>query len=225
MMAMQHANGKWKKLLPPIGKDNKLLKARQQPKHRKNGIDDNNNTNNINRFAIINNEIGSRYSAKPDPTNDHTSDPTTDPTFEPTFEPTYDPTMISNHRSKMIIDELIQYMPSVNNELIKLENVTATWDDEMNQLALSNINAIFRNNTTTMIIGETGSGKSALLRTILGNLSKSNGSIIYGESPSNTGQQIKIAYSSQVAWIRNATLKENILFDSEFNEDLYNDVI
>ncbi len=76
MIAMKHTNGKWKfKLLPP----------RQQPKHRKNGMD-NNNTNNINRFAIINNEIGSRYSAKPDPTNDHTSDPTTDPTFEPTFE-------------------------------------------------------------------------------------------------------------------------------------------
>eukprot|EP01084_Bolivina_argentea_P171574 297244_1 len=52
MMAMQHANGKWKKLLPPIGKDNKLLKARQQPKHRKNGIDDNNNTNNINSSII-----------------------------------------------------------------------------------------------------------------------------------------------------------------------------
>ncbi len=61
----------------------KLLPSRQQPKHGKNGMD---NTNNINRFAIINYEIGSRYSATPDPTNDHMCDTTTDPTFEPTFE-------------------------------------------------------------------------------------------------------------------------------------------
>eukprot|EP01084_Bolivina_argentea_P204837 349863_1 len=54
-------------LLPTIFK---LIPPRQQPKHRTNGMD-NNNTNNINRFAIINNEIDSRYSAKPDPTNDH----------------------------------------------------------------------------------------------------------------------------------------------------------
>eukprot|EP01084_Bolivina_argentea_P171575 297245_1 len=98
MMAMQHANGKWKKLLPPIGKDNKLLKARQQPKHRKNGIDDNNNTNNINRFAIINNEIG-RYSAKPNPTNDYTSDPTTDRTFEPTFERIFSRSIMFTYQS------------------------------------------------------------------------------------------------------------------------------
>eukprot|EP01083_Nonionella_stella_P280459 954116_1 len=83
MMTMQHTNGQWKfKLLSPNGKDNKLLKARQQPKHKKNGMDDDNNTNTINRFTITNNEIGSRYSANPDTTND----PTTHPTLEQTYE-------------------------------------------------------------------------------------------------------------------------------------------
>eukprot|EP01084_Bolivina_argentea_P097284 174906_1 len=82
-MTMQHTYGQWKfKLLPPNGKDNKLLKARQQAKHKKNGMHDDNNTNTINMFAIINNEIGSRYSANPDTTND----PTTHPTLEQTFE-------------------------------------------------------------------------------------------------------------------------------------------
>eukprot|EP01083_Nonionella_stella_P122474 368486_1 len=82
-MTMQHTNGQWIfKLLSPNGKDNKLLKARQQAKHKKNGMHDDNNTNTINRFAIINNEIGSRYSANPHTTND----PTTHPTLEQTYE-------------------------------------------------------------------------------------------------------------------------------------------
>ncbi len=82
-MTRQHTNGQWKfKLLWPNGQDNKLLKARQQPKHKKNGMDDDNNTNTINRFTITNNEIGSRYSANPHTTND----PTTHPTLEQTYE-------------------------------------------------------------------------------------------------------------------------------------------
>ena len=63
---------------------------------------------------------------------------------------------------------------------IRIENATFTWDDEMNQAALVDINLQFKHGTTTMVIGETGSGKSALLRAILGNLTKANGRIIYG---------------------------------------------
>ena len=76
-----------------------------------------------------------------------------------------------------------------------------------------------------MIIGETGAGKSALLTALLGNLNKTNGKIMYGSSPLDLNKQISIAYSSQVAWIQNMTLKENILFGKKFNSKLYKKVL
>eukprot|EP00486_Rosalina_sp_Unknown_P006558 CAMPEP_0201569972 /NCGR_PEP_ID=MMETSP0190_2-20130828/11975_1 /ASSEMBLY_ACC=CAM_ASM_000263 /TAXON_ID=37353 /ORGANISM="Rosalina sp." /LENGTH=1205 /DNA_ID=CAMNT_0047992963 /DNA_START=715 /DNA_END=4335 /DNA_ORIENTATION=- len=108
---------------------------------------------------------------------------------------------------------------------IRIEDATFTWDDEMNQAALININLAFKHGTTTMVIGETGSGKSALLRAALGNLTKANGHIIYGESKMDVGQHIRVAYSSQVAWIQNAKLKDNILFGNKEDEKLYKRVI
>ena len=54
-----------------------------------------------------------------------------------------------------------------------------------------------------IVVGRIGSGKSSLLSSILGEMHKFNGNMnIYG----------KIAYASQVAWIQNATIRENILF-------------
>eukprot|EP01084_Bolivina_argentea_P028756 53396_1 len=102
--------------------------------------------------------------------------------------------------------------------VITLNNATFTWDDEKNQIALKDINVNFIQNTITMVIGETGSGKSALLRSILGELTKESGHIVYRKD-------IKVAYSSQVPWIQNATVRKNILFGSEFDQKRYDEII
>lgn len=63
-----------------------------------------------------------------------------------------------------------------------------------------------------IVVGRIGSGKSSLLSSILGEMHKFNGNMnIYG----------KIAYASQVAWIQNATIRENILFGDKYDKDFY----
>merc|ERR1712228_416863 len=108
---------------------------------------------------------------------------------------------------------------------ISIKDAVFTWDDEMNQTALFDICVDFNHGKTTMVIGETGSGKSALLRAVLGNLNKARGHIIYGESRLHPGQHIKVAYSSQVAWIQNAKVRDNILFGHPYNKELYESVL
>ena len=59
-------------------------------------------------------------------------------------------------------------------------------------------------------------GKSSLLNAILGEMEKKSGTIEVRGS---------IGYVSQQAWIRNATVRENILFGREMEEKWYKKVL
>ena len=70
------------------------------------------------------------------------------------------------------------------------------------------------------IIGEVGSGKSSLLQAILNSLillnpKECSGIYINGE----------IGYSSQIPWIQNDTIKNNILFFNEYEKEKYEEVL
>lgn len=66
------------------------------------------------------------------------------------------------------------------------------------------------------VCGSTGSGKSTLVAGMLGECLVSRGTVsIEG----------KISYVSQTAWIQNATLRANILFGLEYEEEKYLAVI
>lgn len=62
------------------------------------------------------------------------------------------------------------------------------------------------------VVGPVGSGKSSLLQAMVGNMMKSQGEVIRGAS---------ISYASQTPWIQNATIRNNILFDTPLNEERY----
>jgi len=67
-----------------------------------------------------------------------------------------------------------------------------------------------------MIVGTVGSGKSSLLSALLGEMSRTAGELeIHGD----------VAYVSQEAWIRNLSLRNNVLFDSEFDAERYEHVL
>ncbi|XP_076096353.1 ATP-binding cassette sub-family C member 5-like isoform X5 [Mytilus galloprovincialis] len=66
------------------------------------------------------------------------------------------------------------------------------------------------------VCGSVGSGKSSLISSILGRMTLVEGRI---------GVSGSLAYVSQQAWIMNATVKENILFEELYDEKKYNDVI
>ncbi|XP_055543851.1 ATP-binding cassette sub-family C member 3-like isoform X2 [Wyeomyia smithii] len=64
------------------------------------------------------------------------------------------------------------------------------------------------------VVGPVGSGKTSLLKGILGELT---GGAVYTAG--------KIAYVSQEPWILNRTIRENITFGQEYNQSLFENVI
>jgi ABC-type multidrug transport system ATPase subunit len=73
-----------------------------------------------------------------------------------------------------------------------------------------------RKGQLTAVVGNVGSGKSSLLAALLGQMQLTEGtSKVCGQ----------ISYTPQEAWLLNMTLRENIVFGNEFNEQLYNEVI
>lgn len=62
------------------------------------------------------------------------------------------------------------------------------------------------------VIGRVGSGKSTLLSAILGEIDKVEGQV---------SRRGKIAYIPQTSWLRSATIRENIVFESEYDEKRY----
>jgi len=92
---------------------------------------------------------------------------------------------------------------------------TAT-DEKIKDTVLENINVQIGSGQFVAVIGKVGSGKSSLLGAMLGEMHKINGSV---------GCKGKIAYVPQQAWLRNATLRDNILFGSEYDETFYRHVL
>ena len=66
------------------------------------------------------------------------------------------------------------------------------------------------------IVGKVGSGKSTLISGILGEVNKSEG-VCFSNG--------RIAYCPQIAWLKNSSIKENIVFGSEYDEERYLDVL
>lgn len=74
----------------------------------------------------------------------------------------------------------------------------------------------FKRATITMVIGPTGVGKSTMLRSVLGEAQVTSGSIYV------LPQQI--AYCGQEEWVRNITIRENIIGHFSYDETWYNTV-
>ncbi|KAF9172843.1 hypothetical protein BGX21_001195 [Mortierella sp. AD011] len=77
---------------------------------------------------------------------------------------------------------------------------------------LKDINVKIARGSLVAVVGPVGSGKSSLLQAMVGNMTKGGGTVIRGTS---------ISYASQTPWIQNATIRDNILFDTEFEEERY----
>ena len=83
---------------------------------------------------------------------------------------------------------------------------------------LKNINCEIKKGEFICVIGEVGCGKSSFLEAILNNMLPLQGSSkIYVNG--------SISYVSQIPWIRNATIKDNILFYQPYDEERYKKII
>eukprot|EP00771_Trimastix_marina_P000197 gnl/Trimastix_PCT/1203.p1 GENE.gnl/Trimastix_PCT/1203~~gnl/Trimastix_PCT/1203.p1 ORF type:complete len:1491 (-),score=418.48 gnl/Trimastix_PCT/1203:150-4097(-) len=81
---------------------------------------------------------------------------------------------------------------------------------------LSELNFSIPRGSLTMIIGNVGSGKSSVLAALMGDIGCLSGHVQVGGS---------VAYCAQQAWISNATVRDNILFATEFDEARYQEAI
>uniref|UniRef100_A0A6B2KWH8 Uncharacterized protein n=1 Tax=Arcella intermedia TaxID=1963864 RepID=A0A6B2KWH8_9EUKA len=81
---------------------------------------------------------------------------------------------------------------------------------------LRGINLKIKSGQLVAVVGEVGAGKSSLLMSLLGEMPQINGKLsVHGS----------IAYVTQQAWIKNATIKDNILFGMDYHKKRYNSVL
>lgn len=89
-----------------------------------------------------------------------------------------------------------------------------------NHFQLRNITVCFPKGKLSVITGPTGSGKTALLLALLGEMTKLRGTLNLSKGIAPT-----ISYAAQTPWLQRRTIKENILFGYRYDEQRYNDVV
>ena len=87
-------------------------------------------------------------------------------------------------------------------------------------ITLKNINLEIKPGELVAIVGEVGCGKSSLLQAIINSLILLNPKECDGIHING-----KVGYASQIPWIQNETIRNNILFSKPFDEEKYNRVL
>ena len=67
-----------------------------------------------------------------------------------------------------------------------------------------------------VVIGRVGSGKSTFLSAILNEVDLVEGTV---------KRRGTVAYIPQISWLRSATIRENIVFEGEYKEEWYQEVV
>ncbi|XP_060620764.2 ATP-binding cassette sub-family C member 3 isoform X1 [Anolis sagrei] len=98
---------------------------------------------------------------------------------------------------------------------VTVRNGTFSWARDL-EPALKDINWLVPNGSLVAVVGHVGCGKSSLVSALLGEMEKLHGEVAVKGS---------VAYVPQLAWIQNATLKDNILFGQPHNEQKYQMVL
>ncbi|KAJ1665762.1 hypothetical protein IW140_003278 [Coemansia sp. RSA 1813] len=115
--------------------------------------------------------------------------------------------------------------------------------EDMVCFSLKDINVRFPLGGLSIVAGPTGSGKSSLLSALVGEMTLTKGRILL---PTANAQEIAahdhkysaiialsgeglvvrdIAYVAQESWLRNATIRENILFGEHYDRERYEEVL
>ncbi|KAK9267442.1 hypothetical protein L1049_009868 [Liquidambar formosana] len=96
---------------------------------------------------------------------------------------------------------------------ISIKDGYFTWDSKAEKPTLSNINLDIAVGSLVAVVGGTGEGKTSLISAMLGELPPvANAHVVIRGT---------VAYVPQVSWIFNATVRENILFGSNFEPARY----
>ena len=117
-------------------------------------------------------------------------------------------------------EEKADYLEQVDNPetLISISDACFTWSHEPGAFAVVIKQLEIQKGELLCIVGPIGSGKSTTLSGILGEALLRKGHI-------QLDKTAKIAYCPQIPWIITGTVRDNILFGEDFDEDWYEHVL
>ncbi|KAJ3486309.1 hypothetical protein NLI96_g4318 [Meripilus lineatus] len=101
-------------------------------------------------------------------------------------------------------------------------------EDNDHRFELKDITVTFPEGELTVVTGPTASGKTALLMALLGEMTKTSGTLIMSKTPTQIDAHSlthAISYAAQSPWLRHQSIKENILFGYPYDEERYNAVV
>ncbi|XP_067995695.1 ATP-binding cassette sub-family C member 2 isoform X1 [Melanerpes formicivorus] len=113
------------------------------------------------------------------------------------------------------LDTSAIYHNPIAGSAVRFSEATFSWQQDGNAV-IRDVTLDIAPGSLVAVVGAVGSGKSSLVSAMLGEMENIKGHI---------NIQGSLAYVPQQAWIQNATLKDNILFGSELDEDRYQQVI
>ncbi|XP_015838295.1 probable multidrug resistance-associated protein lethal(2)03659 [Tribolium castaneum] len=122
--------------------------------------------------------------------------------------------LLTDHESSK--ESFVQHKDETASPGIKAKNVSVKWDVSLTDFVLKDIKLSATCGQLVGIVGPAGSGKSAILQTLIQETEIISGKItIKG----------RISYASQEAWIFSASVRQNILFGEEMDEEKYRKVL
>ncbi|KLO83569.1 Uncharacterized protein LW93_351 [Fusarium fujikuroi] len=113
----------------------------------------------------------------------------------------------------------IEPLKAPRGSAIRLVDASFGWQSQ-GQSCLRNINLTVNYSALTVIIGPVGSGKSTLCKALLGETLFATGKVVLDHDAS-----CRIGYCDQVPFIRNCSIKQNIIGFSRWNPVRYLEVI
>ncbi|CAG0900694.1 unnamed protein product, partial [Darwinula stevensoni] len=104
---------------------------------------------------------------------------------------------------------------TTDEHAVLIENGTLTWSPDEPPV-LTDLHLRIPVGKLVAVVGQVGSGKSSLLSAFLGDMEKVSGLVnVMGE----------VAYVPQEAWIRNASVKDNVIFGKTYKDSFYKAIL
>ncbi|KAJ2449193.1 hypothetical protein GGF42_004852, partial [Coemansia sp. RSA 2424] len=142
--------------------------------------------------------------------------------------------------------QLLSSAPAASSSTVSIDSrSTAAASSNNSGFVLTDISLRFPIGGLSIIVGPTGAGKSSLLAALIGEMTLTSGKVVmptadslaldaelaggkYREIIELAGMgrvMCDIAYVAQEAWLRNATIRENILFGETYDQQRYEEVL